>query len=359
MNVIFKQLIAIHITDYFPKNGIIRTRYSTDPSTWLRDTVHFSLNESAGSISAFSSPNMRGSSWSNEKFAILIPFDKLYTQSKNQLQTISVTDTYFLGNITIPPGSVFLVLGHGISDAIHNGITTQDEVFSHFGDMSSPAAKKKTVFYVKKINGVEYIIYNYWENGSVGELVKQVVVQMGFSTHLNIPWRILNDALGPAFKQHSDHWTSDMEDFGALTKNMEEIVDYIFIFLKRLKSKGVTLPLVNIHGDLDFSIHHDNELTDAKRKKFRSILLYQDFSHEELEGAQILGNSLIYSSYEIKLTLQLPLRRGLELLQRVPVEYHKTIQTYLRSYQAKVKKQLPKEVITLCPSLLKLLEQSF
>jgi allantoicase len=83
----FSQFIAIHITSYFPKGGIIRTRYATKPFTWLRDTAHFSLNAPAPDLSAFQAGG-RSVSWSNEKFAILIPFTKLYAHSEDQLQSI-------------------------------------------------------------------------------------------------------------------------------------------------------------------------------------------------------------------------------------------------------------------------------
>jgi hypothetical protein len=355
---LLKEFVAIHITSYFPKKGIIRTRYATKPFTWLRDTAHFSLNRPAPDIGSFGTQNMRGASWSNKKFAILIPFSKLYTQYKERLQSIGERDTYFRGSITIPKGSIILITGKGVSDAMHNGITSQDEVLAHFGDMDSPVAKKNTAFYVKRVKGIEYRIYNYWEEWKVKELVKRVVEEMGFSAKLNIPWHLLNGALETAFKAHCEHWTSRMEDFGMHTKGMEKRVDYMSIFLKRLKDKGVTIPLTYRDGYPWFAVGRDETLIDAKGRTFKTTELYKGFSGEEITAGRYLDYSLVDDT-NVRKKLQDPLQEAIRILQKVPEEYHETIQAYVRSYQAKIRKRLPKVIIKLCPNLRELVDQTY
>jgi len=360
IKAILKQLIAIHVTDYFPKRNLIRTRYSSSPLTWLRDTVHFSLNKPVGNLSALMTGNMTAASWSQQKFGILIPFDKLYASCGKQLQSISEKDTYFTGDILIPTGSVILILPDGIQDAFENRITTQDEVFRYFGDTSSPAAKKDTPFFVKKMRGIEYRVYNYWEDWTVKRLVTLVVKELGYPANLNLKWREVNKMLDAGFTSHDDHWTSRMEDWGEGIRSMEEEVDFIFIFLKRLNSKGVALPLVDIEGSVCLGVRSQTNrgLTDSKGHVFSTNGLYKDFSREELFAGNILEQSLLDIS-ESRRKLQTPLREGVILLEQVPDRYHKTIKTYASDYQTKIKKKLPKGVIKLCPHLEELLDLKF
>jgi hypothetical protein len=261
---------------------------------------------------------------------------------------------------------VILVLPEGVADAVRNGITTQDEVSRHFGDKTSPATKKKNLFYVKKIQDIEYRIYTYWKEWKVKELVLDVVKEMGFSTNLSVPWHLVNEALGTAFKEHRHHWTAEMEELGSSIKYHEKELDYMYIFLKRLKRKGVVLPLVNSDGDVTFAIRNvaftpfsasrDTVLIDAKKKMFRTKTLYDGFSFNELRSALTFDKSLC-DTFQEQRTFQYPIRWGIRLLQKVPEEYHETIRTYLRGYQRMIKKRLPKSIIVLCPHLQELVEQ--
>ncbi len=97
-----KELILVHITDYFPEKGIILPRGDI-PITienkkfyFPRETIHFCLNGPVGS-------HMMGD-WSGKKYAILIPMDTIF----HRIYSLAPEDTFIIGAITLPKGSEIL-----------------------------------------------------------------------------------------------------------------------------------------------------------------------------------------------------------------------------------------------------------
>lgn len=90
-----EDLVAVHVTDTFPEGGTIRTRFSYDPEI-LRDTIHFSLNHPVEG-------HMYGS-WDDRKYAILVPLERL----RGRLQNFNPVDTFILGDLDLPEGSVVM-----------------------------------------------------------------------------------------------------------------------------------------------------------------------------------------------------------------------------------------------------------
>src|SRR3989344_2996777 len=144
LDKIFKGTIAVHITDYFPKKRRIRTRFSIDPRKWFRDTIHFALNKPVKDLSVFQTPNLKEAVWSNKKFCILIPFDKLYKLNGKNLQGFAPDDTFFTRSIILPGGTLIVVMPNGINDVIEGEIITNEETSSQFS-MTKKKFFEKTV----------------------------------------------------------------------------------------------------------------------------------------------------------------------------------------------------------------------
>lgn len=89
------KLFAVHLTDFFPKDGILKAFSEGKPL--FRTTVHFSLGEPVRSHSM--------GSWSNKKYAILLPIKYL----KDQMLNLFTQDTFILGDFLLPNKSIILV----------------------------------------------------------------------------------------------------------------------------------------------------------------------------------------------------------------------------------------------------------
>lgn len=91
-----KDLVAVHLTNTFPEDGVIHPTNYYDPKI-LRFTTHFSINAVAPEI-------WTGWNWKQKKYAILIPFDKL----QGRILTFNPADTFVLEDINLPDGTVIL-----------------------------------------------------------------------------------------------------------------------------------------------------------------------------------------------------------------------------------------------------------
>ena len=95
-------LMAVHLTNHFPKGGVITTKanhevdYEGKKIRFPRHSIHFSLNSPVSS-------HMYGN-WEGAKFAILIPLHKI----ANRIVTFNPVDTWVIGRLKIPPGSVIM-----------------------------------------------------------------------------------------------------------------------------------------------------------------------------------------------------------------------------------------------------------
>lgn len=90
-------LIAVHLTDTFPKEGIIHPTVYYKPD-FLRFTTHFTINSLPPDI------NMYGWSWKGKKYAVLVPFDQL----KDEVLAFNPADTWVIGDLELPKGTVIL-----------------------------------------------------------------------------------------------------------------------------------------------------------------------------------------------------------------------------------------------------------
>ncbi|MEM4347908.1 MAG: hypothetical protein QW802_04915 [Candidatus Altiarchaeota archaeon] len=106
------QLVAIHLTDTFPENGIIKTtgNYKTSLSSIggkkavvPRETIHFSLN---GPVNAH-----MGGDWTKKRIAIVVPLEDI----KENVVNLYSVDTFTFGNVKLPTSATILVKESGHS----------------------------------------------------------------------------------------------------------------------------------------------------------------------------------------------------------------------------------------------------
>ena len=90
-----EKLIAVHLTDTFPEDGVIHTTMFYDKFTW-RDSDHFSMNHCVGGHAY--------GNWNDRKHAILIPFEKIISK----VAYFCSVDTFVMGDLEIPSGSNIL-----------------------------------------------------------------------------------------------------------------------------------------------------------------------------------------------------------------------------------------------------------
>lgn len=94
-DILDQKLMAVHITDYIPHDGILRT--VTESRARFSVTLHFSLG---GPVVSHSAGN-----WTKKKYAVLLPFKYL----RPQLLNVFSQDTFIVGDLIIPRDAVLLV----------------------------------------------------------------------------------------------------------------------------------------------------------------------------------------------------------------------------------------------------------
>ena len=92
----FNALVAVHLTDYLPKNGIIKPlgRYSDYQP---RETTHFALN-------GIASPFMLNGS-QNKQIAVVVPVEKI----RHWLTTLTFENSYGHGTLKLPVGTKIFI----------------------------------------------------------------------------------------------------------------------------------------------------------------------------------------------------------------------------------------------------------
>lgn len=116
-----EDLVAVHLTKYFPENGTLRTLNTVFPEDYLRNTLHFAINHPVSDIACFGN-------WKDSKYAIVAPLEKLCESGENQVNNFNVVDTYFVGDVKIPTGATVLVSPFGREGAIQQGIVNSEKL---------------------------------------------------------------------------------------------------------------------------------------------------------------------------------------------------------------------------------------
>lgn len=104
VNEMRAHLTGVHMTDYLPLDGVIRTSTTTESRATPLSTLHFALGEMVVSHDM--------GNWEAKKYAVLVPFKNL----EPQLMTVLHQDTFILGDLKLQPGAILIApLGEKIS----------------------------------------------------------------------------------------------------------------------------------------------------------------------------------------------------------------------------------------------------
>jgi len=170
-------LVLIHLTNYPPKGGVIRTaksagavqieeyngiKYETKRE---RDTIHFAIN---GEVE----PNT-GGSFQGRKYAIIIP-----GESAKEIEGFKGTpvDLYKVGDIEIPEGSYILCLegkGEELKQEVGEGITVIEEP----GDCINGKVNE----FIEKLGYKKQEIGFWgWANDKDNEIARRIMEEKGW-----------------------------------------------------------------------------------------------------------------------------------------------------------------------------------
>jgi len=180
-------LVLVHLTNYIPKNGIIRTPKSAGvvqiekyngieyQKKRERDTIHFVMN---GEFE-----NNTGGSWNKIKDAIIIPLKKM---KKEKILGGTTVDLYTNGDVEIPEGSYILCLkdeqeilqqevGKGIQVKGVDGVIYEDEEGTY------PTIKGCTNEFLKQLGyKVQSIGFWSWGNKKDEKIATDILSENGW-----------------------------------------------------------------------------------------------------------------------------------------------------------------------------------
>lgn len=103
-----KTIIAVHLTNYLPESGILRTTghalFRKEKIYLGRETIHFTFNGAVADLNPFAVLG-RIVSWGDKSYAILIPAQKIWDRFVNILPV----DAFIVGDLELPVGSELIV----------------------------------------------------------------------------------------------------------------------------------------------------------------------------------------------------------------------------------------------------------
>ncbi len=173
-----EDLVAVHLTKYFPQNGMIKTLNSMYPEVVLRNTVHFTVNHPVEDVGFYGS-------WTGTTYAILTPLDKLCHEQQNDIWNFNVVDTYFIGDVTLPQGSTVIVSAQCYNDLIKERIVDKELLMSTFFDeRRSPTSDDQLV--IEK-EGIRYIILS-WNSDTLRKETYKEICKQGYKCMPSGQW---------------------------------------------------------------------------------------------------------------------------------------------------------------------------
>ncbi|MBS3162731.1 hypothetical protein J4467_02300 [Candidatus Woesearchaeota archaeon] len=343
LDKIFQKIIAVHLTNYFPTNGIIKTKFFTNPKTWFIDTIHFTLNQPiSGELKRGTGQDL---SWKNLKFVFLIPFHILYKESGDRLAGFEEEDTFFMGNIQIPKSSTIVIFNDGLEDVIKENIISKEEIASHIG--------KGQKIINKNIEGIEYIIYPKLGLKEINkkEFIVGVIEKKGYTTS-GINFREISKKINLS-SHHPDHWSWDLTHFKFSIDFFKEYANYFIQAILKLREAGYTYPIYyydSFDGKrlFNFYTNRRNKYYDAKNKDFDPQKIM--FTEEETLALKIFYESVYVDQDISRAKFQEPFDEARKILKIVPDRYYTSINVEIEEYK-EVLRRIPKPLIALCPHL--------
>ncbi len=156
-----KDLVAVHMTDYFPANGTIRTLNDIFPQDTLRNTVHFAINHP---VSSHTEGN-----WNNRGYGILAPLEDLCKSNPGSIENFNSVDTFFLGNTHLPEGTTVLACPspENIATLVSQQIFNEQEVKAFLsGNLDDQIHRYK--------KGTKYVLLGPHNKGLKQEVISEM-----------------------------------------------------------------------------------------------------------------------------------------------------------------------------------------
>lgn len=223
MNV--EDLVAVHLTDYFPKGRTILTLNSIFPEDTLRNTVHFAINHPVGNAGFYGN-------WDRTSYAVLAPLDKLCEEEGNQVRNFNVVDTYFIGDVRLPKGTTVIASSHAYEDLIENRLVDRNRLMSAFGNERCPPQPEDTLVVNKE--GITYIILS-WNSENLRKETRKEITRQGYKCMPNGMWnwgidgceqedqrRIAKKIGAKRTGKHCDDLLNDIEYFSGWLAGMRD-----------------------------------------------------------------------------------------------------------------------------------------
>lgn len=189
----FEHFVFVHMTNFFPKKGVIKTRSYSDYSP--RNSLHFTLNGPVEGVLA----GIKSHSWDDQRFAILVPGARFPVR---KIKNLAKFDTYIFGNLKLPQGSIILLNGSSMDEeAKAEGLSREKFIESY---------KSKGISLIKLDDGVKphsevnhYIMY-------AGRNTMHITENQDRSIETTA------EKMGVWSTRHSNHPSSDLEHAAAV-----------------------------------------------------------------------------------------------------------------------------------------------
>jgi len=369
---VFSKVVAVHLTDYFPRGKLIRTTMMfLKPALYMRDTIHFSLNGTVRNVT--STPNFKKAIWDDKKIAILLPFDKLYLSNPGQLKNIFEycnDDTFFSGNVKIPEGSVVLIIFEGKRDLLRSKIISKEEFVKLKGIYKISKKVDKEVFLKKEVDGIEYRIYI--GRKKIRELVREQIKIMGYEygkelgeiakEQGTVLYGEIRDKLRITTRLHSNSKFSTAQSFNLRVENQIRYLKHFPFTIRKLREAGYEFPFKDYSGKYieyyEYLIEKGWELIDANGKKF--VKKSVNLSDKEIDSLNFVTATIRYGSSKYS-PLQFRFEEAEKLLEDKDhsLKYRKVVVIKITDLQKSIRENVEPKYIKMCPNLQKCLNKKY
>ena len=186
-----ENLVFVHMTNYFPSNGVMRTRISSDYAP--RNSLHFTTNAPVGDVGG-----IVNASWEGMKFCVLIPGSRFPFK---RIVNFARYDTYIFGNLRLPSGTV--IITHQIDalrEAKRRGFSFDDfiEYYKGKGIVIHIIERKKNTYdaAIEKIRDVGREVRDVSDYGDPHDRALADRLDASSVRHSELPHGVIEDSIG-------------------------------------------------------------------------------------------------------------------------------------------------------------------
>lgn len=309
-------LVAIHLTRYFPKKGILRTLNSVFPADTLRNTIHFGINHPVRNLAFYGN-------WDDSKYAVIAPLDELCREKGNQVRNFNVVDTYFVGDVKLPVGTTVLVSSQAYGDLIYEeGVIDGDTLMSKFGDERNlPQPNDKMV--IEK-DGIKYVVLS-WNSENLREETYKEIAGQGYECMPGGQW----------------NWGGN---WGAEQQDQQRIAAKI-----GAKRTGVHCADNELESAEFFSSKISGASVTMYRRCIEAFLKVKKrddkLNIDELDDDAHIGLKLLVGDINYDYSIPTAFEALRKLKERLPDTYHLPIDIFLEANKERLRTFIPPDII--------------